>query len=174
MRFGRSDRILVVGAGAAGLAAAAQVRRLGFPGQVVVLGDEECGPYDRPACSKGLITGHQIPKDVRLPLPEDVHVELGRRAVALDPDAHTVTVDSGHEYVYDGLVIATGGTASLPKGWPLARTGGVMSGSASARSCTNTSCIPLVSPGTRLVAREVNATKRPSVLIAGLPLLRSP
>ena len=118
MRFGRSDRILVVGAGAAGLAAAAQVRRLGFPGQVVVLGAEECGPYDRPACSKGLITGHQIPRDVRLPLPEDVHVELGRRAMALDPDAHTVTVDTGQEIVYDGLVIATGGTASLPKGWP--------------------------------------------------------
>jgi len=117
MRFGRSDRILVVGAGAAGLAAAAQLRRLGFPGQVLVLGDEPNGPYDRPACSKGILTGHQTPRDVRLPVPDDVRLELGR-AVELDPVDHTVTVESGHLYAYDGLVIATGGTASLPKGFP--------------------------------------------------------
>ena len=38
------------------------------------------------------------------------------------------------------------------------------------RSRTNTSCDPLVSPGTRLVAREAKATKRPSALSAGSEL----
>ena len=39
------------------------------------------------------------------------------------------------------------------------------------RSRTNTSRTPLVSPATRLVAVEVNTTKRPSALIPGLPLV---
>ena len=42
------------------------------------------------------------------------------------------------------------------------------------RSWTNTSSQPLVSPGTRLEAREWKATKRPSALMEGVQLVPLP
>ena len=42
------------------------------------------------------------------------------------------------------------------------------------RSWTKMSALPLVSPATRLLARDVNATKRPSALMASIPLLLFP
>jgi NADPH-dependent 2,4-dienoyl-CoA reductase/sulfur reductase-like enzyme len=118
LAFGWRDRILVVGTGPAGLAAADELRRLGFMGDLVVLGDE--APYDRPACSKGLLTGHQTPRDVMLPLPEaPMDLKLGRRAVSLDAVRRLVATDTGEIFEYDGLVIASGGYAALPTDWPV-------------------------------------------------------
>jgi NADPH-dependent 2,4-dienoyl-CoA reductase/sulfur reductase-like enzyme len=116
------DRILVVGAGPAGMAAADELRRLGFAGDLTLLGDE--APYDRPACSKGLLTGHQSPRDVMLPAPEaPMELKLGRRAVALDAVGRQVTTDTGEVFDYDGLVIATGASPTHPAGWPVGEPG---------------------------------------------------
>jgi NADPH-dependent 2,4-dienoyl-CoA reductase/sulfur reductase-like enzyme len=116
------DRILIVGTGPAGLAAADELRRLGFMGDLVVLGDE--APYDRPACSKGLLSGRQTPRDVQLPLPEaPMDLKLGRRAVELDVIRRLVGTDTGEIFEYDGLVIASGGYASIPRGWPSGEPG---------------------------------------------------
>ena len=121
LRFPRSgyDRILIVGAGRAGVAAAEELRRRGYPGRVTLMGEESDGPYDRPACSKGLLTGHQRPGDVRLPVREreDLTWYLGRRAVDIDPVARKVLADTGETFGYDGLVIATGGGATNPAAW---------------------------------------------------------
>lgn len=111
------DRIVVVGAGAAGLSAAAELRRLGFAGALTVLGAEPGRPYDRPACSKGLLTGHRKPADTWLALP-DADVRTGRPAVALDLTGRCVTTASGDTVAFDGLVIATGNRAVVPAGWP--------------------------------------------------------
>src|SRR5918997_1778440 len=62
--FDVRDRILIVGSGAAGLSAATELRRLGFAGEIVVMGDEPEGHYDRPACSKGILSGQKRPSDV--------------------------------------------------------------------------------------------------------------
>jgi NADPH-dependent 2,4-dienoyl-CoA reductase/sulfur reductase-like enzyme len=118
--FSSGDRILIVGTGAAGLAAGEELRRLGFAGEVVMLGGEPDAPYDRPACSKALLNGHARPQDVKLPIPPGLNLNwyLGRRAIDLDPIARRVTADSGEVFDYDGLVIATGGRAVLPKSFP--------------------------------------------------------
>src|SRR2546421_10951920 len=122
MRYDWRDRILVVGTGPAGMAAADELRRLGFTGQLTVLGDE--APYDRPACSKGVLSGHQKLSDVRLPAPEaPMDLRLGRRAVGLDTRERVVFTDDGAEFEYDGLVIATGAAPVVPDGWPIGEPG---------------------------------------------------
>lgn len=119
------ERILVVGAGRAGVAAAEEARRLGFAGELVILHDENGGPYDRPACAKGVLTGHQRPADIGLPVAEGTGItwELGRRAVHLDPIRRIVHTNTGESYGYDGLVIATGSSARPPAGWPIGAPG---------------------------------------------------
>lgn len=115
----------MVGAGRAGVAAAEELRRAGFRGDVRVLGGEPDAPYDRPACSKGLLTGHRRPSDVRMPVLDgaDITWHLGRRAVHLDPDRRIVSTDTDERFRYDGLVIATGATAALPPDWPVGEPG---------------------------------------------------
>jgi len=114
------DRILIVGTGAAGLAAAEELRRLNYTGEITMLGGEKDAPYDRPACSKALLNGHARPQDVKLPIPPGLGLnwKLGRRAIDVDPIARRVWSDSGETFNYDGLIVATGGRAVLPKGFP--------------------------------------------------------
>jgi NADPH-dependent 2,4-dienoyl-CoA reductase/sulfur reductase-like enzyme len=114
------DRIVIVGAGRAGLAAAEELRAQGFPGEITILCDEPDAPYDRPACSKGILTGKQRPRDVLLPMRDGTRVrwQLGRRAAGIDTRAQVVYTESNEAYEYDGLVIATGGHPVTPANWP--------------------------------------------------------
>jgi NADPH-dependent 2,4-dienoyl-CoA reductase/sulfur reductase-like enzyme len=120
MTYGWSDRILVIGGGPAGVAATEELRRQGFSGNITLLCDEPDAPYDRPACSKSLLTGHARPQDVRMPIDSglEVHWEHGRRAVEIDMRRRSVLTQTDEEYPFDGLVLATGSYAALPKGWP--------------------------------------------------------
>jgi NADPH-dependent 2,4-dienoyl-CoA reductase/sulfur reductase-like enzyme len=116
---------VVVGGGRAGLSAVAELRRQGFPGDVVVLSAEPDPPYHRPSCSKGILTGRYRPADVRLPLDgcPDVRWRFGRRAVGLDVAGRVVETDGGESYPYDGLVVATGSRAVAPADWPVGEPG---------------------------------------------------
>jgi NADPH-dependent 2,4-dienoyl-CoA reductase/sulfur reductase-like enzyme len=120
MAFGWSDRILVIGGGPAGMAATEELRHQGFTGNITLLCDEPDAPYDRPACSKSLLTGHARPQDVRMPIDGelDVHWMHGRRAVEVDMRRRIVYTQTDEEFPFDGLVLATGSYASIPKGWP--------------------------------------------------------
>jgi NADPH-dependent 2,4-dienoyl-CoA reductase/sulfur reductase-like enzyme len=124
-RSDRHERVLIVGGGRAGVAAAEELRRSGFGGSVVIISAEPEPPYHRPSCSKGLLTGHQRPSDVRLPLDgcTDVEWYLGRRATMLDSVARVVETDTGESFPYDGLVIATGSNAVAPRDWPIGEPG---------------------------------------------------
>ena len=48
---------------------------------------------------------------------------LGRRAVGLDPVNRYVYTDTGEEFGYDGLVVATGSSPALPEDWPVGEPG---------------------------------------------------
>lgn len=121
------DRILIVGCGRAGVAAAEELTRLGFQGEITLLGDEPNAPYDRPAVSKRLLDGRARPSDVKMPIDTQtertVRWALGRRAVYLDPTTRTVGTDTGEAFEFDGLVIASGAHASPPKDWPIGEPG---------------------------------------------------
>jgi NADPH-dependent 2,4-dienoyl-CoA reductase/sulfur reductase-like enzyme len=123
--FTDADRIVVVGAGRAGLAAAETLRENGYGGEVLLLGDEATRPYDRTACSKGILSGRQRPVDVALkPRPGiGVTYALGRSAVDVDLVRHNVRTDDDRELGYDGLVVASGCGPSLPAEWPIGAPG---------------------------------------------------
>lgn len=104
------DRIVVVGAGLAGARAATQLRKDGFEGTLVIIGDEPHKPYTRPPLSKQLLAGEQTAEDVVIKVDglEDGDFMLSTEAVGLDPEAKVVKVAGGDGVPYDGLVIATG------------------------------------------------------------------
>jgi NADPH-dependent 2,4-dienoyl-CoA reductase/sulfur reductase-like enzyme len=118
--FGPRDRIVVVGTGAAGWSAAGELRRLGFAGDLVAIGAEPVRPYDRTACSKGLLNGQQKAKDTTLDLRGHPQVSwrTGTRVVDTDPYGRRLLLDTGETLAYDGLVVASGTKATPPRGWP--------------------------------------------------------
>ena len=106
-------RIVIIGGGAAGFAAAEQLRRGGFQGSVVMISDEAAPPVDRPNLSKDYLAG-KAPEDW-IPLrsssfyeKQAIDLRLGRRASNLDIRAHELTLDNGERLPFDRLLLATG------------------------------------------------------------------
>jgi NADPH-dependent 2,4-dienoyl-CoA reductase/sulfur reductase-like enzyme len=110
--------VAVVGASLAGLSAARSLRKQGYDGRLVVIGDELHRPYDRPPLSKEFLAGSLPEADLALePDAEDLRAQwlLGVRAVGLDGPQRAVRLADGSEVRADGVVIATGAAArTLP------------------------------------------------------------
>ncbi|MEX2974504.1 NAD(P)/FAD-dependent oxidoreductase [Streptomyces sp. C184] len=112
--------IAVVGASAAGLAAAEALRRFGWRGPLTLIGDEPHLPYDRPPLSKQLLHGAWEPEKLLLRTtdqldPLDLDLRLGTRATGLDVATRTLTLDGGEQLACAGVIITTGVAArSLP------------------------------------------------------------
>src|SRR4051794_15231486 len=102
--------IVVVGASLAGCRATESLRREGFDGQLTVIGEEACAPYDRPPLSKEVLVGEMQPSETALQVAEEAVADwlLGDPAVALDAEAKRVRTAGGTEVPYEGLIIATG------------------------------------------------------------------
>jgi 3-phenylpropionate/trans-cinnamate dioxygenase ferredoxin reductase subunit len=109
-------RLVIVGAGLAGHRAAQAAQRMGFDGDLIMVGDETHKPYDRPPLSKQLLAGTMTDEETFY-AHEDLDVEwvLGSAATALDTDRQVVTLANGVEVPYDLLVLATGRRA---REWP--------------------------------------------------------
>ncbi|TQJ46682.1 NAD/ferredoxin-dependent reductase-like protein [Streptomyces sp. SLBN-115] len=104
----------MVGASLAGLSAARSLRKQGYDGRLVVIGDELHRPYDRPPLSKEFLAGTLGEADLALEAQdEDLGAEwlLGIRATGLDRADRAVRLADGREVRVDGLVIATGAAA---------------------------------------------------------------
>jgi len=115
------ERIVVVGGSLAGLRAVETLRREGYAGSLVVIGDEPHRPYDRPPLSKEILAGEWEAAKTALPGSEDDHGaewRLGRRAEALDAEAREVVLDSGERVGFDGLIVTTGARARAIPGTP--------------------------------------------------------
>lgn len=115
----RPRRIVIVGAGAAGLTAAESLRADGFDGDLTLVGAEEHLPYDRPPLSKQILAGTWAPERLEL-LSRGRYdelrlgVRLSTAATAVDVANRTVRVD-GADLPYDALLVATG---VHPRTWP--------------------------------------------------------
>lgn len=102
----RDGRVVVVGAGLAGVESARALRTLGHEGPLVLLGDEPHRPYDRPPLSKGVLAGLEQEPWLDVDLDElGVRLRTGVRATALRPG---VLETSDGELAFDGLVLAVG------------------------------------------------------------------
>jgi apoptosis-inducing factor 3 len=88
-----ATRIVIVGGGAVGFAAAEMLRRRGFDGDLSVLTADDAAPYDRPNLSKDYLAG-EAPEDW-IPL-RDLH--LGVRADRIDAAAQVVACADGRTF----------------------------------------------------------------------------
>lgn len=110
-----SDRadVLLIGGGVASVRCARTLRREGFDGRILLVGDESDMPYNRPPLSKELLR-ENLPDDLVLAEPErwyqrrDVGLLTGRRVVGLDLEAREATLDDGRRIPFDRCLLATG------------------------------------------------------------------
>ncbi|WP_392543327.1 NAD(P)/FAD-dependent oxidoreductase [Oryzobacter telluris] len=104
--------IVIVGAGLAGGTAATELRERGYEGEVVLLGEEEHPPYERPPLSKGYLLGNDELDGAFVHARDwyaehDVDLRTGVQATALDTDAHVLSTTDG-DLTYERLLLATG------------------------------------------------------------------
>jgi NADPH-dependent 2,4-dienoyl-CoA reductase/sulfur reductase-like enzyme len=107
-----SDTFVIVGGGLAATNAAETLRDSGFEGRIVLIGEEQHLPYERPPLSKGYLVGEQeletaFAHPAQWYEEKDIDLHLGSRVSALDVEGHAVAV-AGEEIGYDRLLIATG------------------------------------------------------------------
>ncbi len=106
-------RIVILGGGAAGFAAAEMLRREGFGGGIAMISDDAAPPYDRPNLSKDYLAGTAPEEWIPLRPPEyyrenGIDLALRTAAVAIDPRQRQVRAADGRVFPYDKLLIATG------------------------------------------------------------------
>jgi 3-phenylpropionate/trans-cinnamate dioxygenase ferredoxin reductase component len=106
--------IVIIGGGMAGGNAAATLRDEGYAGPVVLIGPEPGVPFGRPPLSKTYLRSEEkldgwYVRPADWYAGHDVELRSGAAVAAVDPAAHTVTLDSGAELGYQKVLIATGG-----------------------------------------------------------------
>lgn len=107
------QRVVIVGGGAAGFAAAQRLRHLGYEGELTMLSDDEAAPVDRPNLSKDSLAG-TAPEEW-LPLREPawyaeqrIDLRLRSRVERIDLHQRSVVLSGAEAVPFDRLLLATG------------------------------------------------------------------
>ncbi|WP_437021241.1 NAD(P)/FAD-dependent oxidoreductase [Streptomyces sp. enrichment culture] len=101
-------RVVVAGAGMAGVQTAVALRERGFTGDVILLGAEPHQPYDRPPLSKAVLLGKSEGSAFDVDFEAlGVELRLGCEVLGLRPADHELDTEDG-PVPYDVLVVATG------------------------------------------------------------------
>jgi apoptosis-inducing factor 3 len=105
-------QVVIVGAGAAGTAAAEMLRRCGYAESITLVDDDDGSPYDRPNLSKDYLAGN-APEEWIPIRPEgfykEHHVDVVRGHVAgIDVKTKTIEIAGQQSRSYDALLLATG------------------------------------------------------------------
>jgi len=106
-------RVVIVGGGAAGFAAAEMLRRVGFSGSLTLLSSDDAAPYDRPNCSKDYLAGNAPEEWMPLKPPEFyaeqlIDLRLRAEVASIDPKAKQVKLADGKTLPFDVAMLATG------------------------------------------------------------------
>ncbi|RUW70204.1 FAD-dependent oxidoreductase [Mesorhizobium sp. M4B.F.Ca.ET.049.02.1.2] len=147
--------VVIVGAGHAGVQAAASLREEGYDGPVILIGDESELPYHKPPLSKTFI---KDPNAKPQPLRGEafysgsaIDYRPGVRIEAIDAGARRLDLSGGGSLAFDHLVLATGARPRLLK-----LQGSELSGVGSLRSLADA----------RLI-REFSAQSEDVVILGG-------
>lgn len=120
-----SERLVIVGAGCAGVELAFSARAMGWTGSITLVSDEPEVPYHRPPLSKAYLLGEATAESLSLRAPalyesQAVRLLQGVRVLAIDRHSRTVRLSDGVTLDYGKLVLATGG---YPRPLPAATAG---------------------------------------------------
>ncbi len=110
-----SDKTVVIGAGQAAAKCALELRRLGYDGQILLIGDESTPPYQRPELSKSYLARAVAPDEVVMLTPAmaiefGIELNLGARVDIVNMHERVVSAE-GQQIPFDKLVFACGGRA---------------------------------------------------------------
>ncbi len=105
--------VVIVGGGQAGAEAASALRVLGYEAPILLIGEEQRAPYQRPPLSKEYLLGKL--EAARLPLRADSYYDkqkigllMGQRVITIDPHMKRLRLKSGAVIPYDHLILAVG------------------------------------------------------------------
>ncbi len=109
-----SRTFVIVGAGAAGCAAAEMLRQTGFQGGIVMMTAESELPYDRTKLSKAALQSDEFDGPSLLRSPQfykqhSIEIKTNAPVTKTDTKAQQITYGDGRTIDYDTLLIATGG-----------------------------------------------------------------
>ncbi|PIE40750.1 MAG: pyridine nucleotide-disulfide oxidoreductase [Gammaproteobacteria bacterium] len=104
---------IIIGASHAGASLATAVRKEGWEGKILVIGDETVPPYHRPPLSKALLNGEKTADQIDIfksTVYEKANIEfqLGCRVETINATDKQITLDSGETLNYDKLALCTG------------------------------------------------------------------
>lgn len=111
--------VLLVGGGVASARCARTLRRNGFSGSILVVGEEAIPPYNRPPLSKELLRD-DLPDDLVLAEPDawyarrDVDLRLGAAVVDIDPVAPVAVLEDGTRIGFERCLLAMGAEPRTP------------------------------------------------------------
>ena len=113
------ERIVIIGGGAAGFAAAEKLRREGYTGSLTLFSADDAAPYDRPNLSKDYLAG-TAPEEW-IPLRPDgfyaengIDLRLGTTVAGIDPAGRRVLLAGEENLPFDRLLLATGAEPARP------------------------------------------------------------
>src|SRR5579859_1697712 len=105
--------IVIIGGGAAGLAAAEMLRRERYDGRLLMISADDSAPYDRPNLSKDFLAGTAPADWIPLRSPDyypaaKIELLLNARVATIDAQDKKVVLEDGTTYGYDSLLLAPG------------------------------------------------------------------
>jgi 3-phenylpropionate/trans-cinnamate dioxygenase ferredoxin reductase component len=160
-------RVVIVGGGGAGDAAAFALRKRGFDGLVTIISADHDRPYDRPYLSKEFLRGEvELPKvflhEESEYAKQGIELQLNRRVIGGSQMAGKLAVDGGGEVEFDALVLGLGGTPrrlpELPRAENVLTLRSLRDSQAIRQALGQTSRLLLIGAG--FIGAEVGASAR--------------
>ena len=111
--------VLLIGGGVASVRCARSLRREGFDGTVLIVGEETPAPYNRPPLTKEFLR-ENVDEDLLAAEPSSwyerrrIGLRTGSRVVTLDPDARRATLADGSTLDFEHCLLATGAEPIVP------------------------------------------------------------
>ena len=110
-------KVLIIGAGHAGIETAASLRNFGFSGKIEIFDQENTLPYQKPPLSKSYIksfnTKEALLRSKEWYVNNKIDLKLNTKIKFIDHENKSLSDENNNFYHYDKLVIATGSKNNL-------------------------------------------------------------